>query len=246
MAARFHVGTSGWHYNHWRNDFYPPKLPAARWLEYYVQQFDTVELNASFYRQPKPHAWDLWRESTPPGFLFAMKASRYITHIKRLAVEPGSLELLFFGIRRLGEHAGPVLYQLPPTFRRDEHTFAALERFLLMLPEGFTHVFEFRDASWFDGVTYELLDAHGAAFCSFDMPGIEAPLRLTGDTLYMRFHGSGARYGGNYEDDALRAWAERLREAAAPARQAFVYFNNDIGGHAPRNAATLRDLLANG
>lgn len=240
----FHIGTSGWHYKHWRGDFYPSRLPAARWFEQYAQVFDTVELNASFYRQPKPAAWDLWRGEAPPGFLFAVKASRYITHIKRLAVERDSLDLLFGGARRLGEHLGPILYQLPPTFRRDPENARRLERFLELLPAGLTHVFEFRDRSWFSGPTFEVLDAHGAGFCAFHMPGLEAPLRVTGGVLYMRFHGAGQQYSGDYGEDALRDWAARLATAARDAPDAFVYFNNDIGGHAPRNALRLRELLA--
>jgi uncharacterized protein YecE (DUF72 family) len=240
----FHVGTSGWHYKHWRGDFYPAGMPPARWFEHYARTFDTVELNASFYRQPKPAAWDLWRNEAPPGFLFAVKASRYITHIKRLEVQSESLDLLYQGARRLGEHLGPILYQLPPTFRRDTDNARRLEAFLERLPPDLVHVFEFRDRSWFTGATFEALDAHGAASCAFHMPALEAPLRVTGGVLYMRFHGSGALYGGNYEDDALRDWAAKLATAAKDAREAFVYFNNDIGGHAPRNAVRFRELLA--
>lgn len=242
----FRVGTSGWHYKHWRDDFYPHGLPAARWFDHYARTFDTVELNASFYRQPKPAAWALWRNEAPPGFLFAVKASRYITHTRRLAVEPGSLQLLYDGARRLGDHLGPILYQLPPTFRRDASNVRRFEAFLELLPRELTHVFEFRHESWFAGPTFEVLDAHGAGFCAFHMPGLESPLRATGGLLYMRFHGSGERYGGNYPDDELGRWAERLRVAARETRQAFVYFNNDIGGHAPRNALRLRELLASG
>ncbi|MGE5596954.1 MAG: DUF72 domain-containing protein [Hyphomicrobiales bacterium] len=187
--------------------------------------------------------WDLWRETVPAGFCFAVKASRFITHMRRLDVEPGSLERLYAGARQLGEALGPILYQLPPAFHRDERNEARLAQFLEMLPRDLEHVFEFRHDSWFAEPVFALLDRHHAAFCAFHMPGLETPLRLAGGLLYMRFHGSGERYGGNYGESALRDWARRLRDAARGARAGYIYFNNDIGGHAPRNAARLRELL---
>lgn len=246
IVTRFRVGTSGWYYRHWRGDFYPAALDTSDWFNWYAGRFDTVELNNSFYRLPKPQMWELWRREAPDGFVFAVKASRYITHIKRLDVEPASIEKFFTGARLLGPRLGPVLYQLPPSFHRTDENVARLDRFLAQLPPGFTHVFEFRDESWFVEPTFAQLDAHGAAFCSFDMPGIECPLRATGGALYMRFHGAGARYGGDYRESDLRRWSERLRAASRDCGAAYVYFNNDIGGHAPRNAATLQSLLSHG
>ena len=240
----FAIGTSGWHYAHWRGDFYPAGLPTADWLRYYAQRFDTVELNNSFYQLPRASAWNLWREGTPRRFCFAVKASRYITHIKRLNVQMQSIERFFEGANRLGDRLGPILYQLPPSFHRTDENAGRLERFLAGLPAGRRHVFEFRHESWFVEATFALLDGHGAGFCSYDMPGIKCPLRATGGTLYMRFHGSGAKYGGDYSDAMLHAWAERLHGASDGCDAAFVYFNNDIGGFAPRNAATLKQLLS--
>lgn len=237
------VGTSGWHYAHWRGNFYPAHLPTDAWLPWYAEDFDTVELNNSFYHLPKQQAWEGWRRTVSEGFLFAVKASRYITHIKRLQVEPASIEKFFAGARLLGEHLGPVLYQLPPTFHRTGENVSRLEQFIPALPPGLTHVFEFRHDSWFVEETFAQLDRLGAGFCSFDLPGLRCPLRVTGGVLYMRFHGAEARYGGDYPEDALRDWASRLSDAAADVNQAYVYFNNDIGGFAPRNARTLRSLL---
>ena len=236
------VGTSGWHYKHWRGDFYPAGLPPGEWLRWYAHRFDTVELNASFYRQPAPSAWDLWRRQSARGFVFAVKGSRYITHIKRLAVERSSVDLVMEGARRLGPHLGPLLWQLPPTFRRETASLERLERFLALLPRDARHVFEFRDRSWFVEDTFALLEAAGASFCTFHMPGLEAPLQATGGILYLRFHGSGTKYGGGYALPELEQWARRV--AACRADQAYVYFNNDLGGHAPRDAAAFREAIA--
>ena len=235
------VGTSGWHYKHWRGDFYPAELASADWLRWYALRFDTVELNASFYRQPAPSAWELWRRQSAPGFTFAVKGSRYITHIKRLAVEQASVDMVMAGARRLGPHLGPILWQLPPTFRRDALSRQRLARFIALLPRDARHVFEFRDRSWFVEDTYIELEASGVAVCAFHMPGLETPLRATSGLLYVRFHGSGTKYGGAYSSEQLEDYARRILGCDAGA--AFVYFNNDIGGHAPRDAARLRELL---
>ncbi|MCC7365822.1 MAG: DUF72 domain-containing protein [Dehalococcoidia bacterium] len=239
------VGTSGWHYKHWRGDFYPAELPSRAWFEHYAEHFDTVELNNSFYRQPTPAAWDLWRAEAPPGFVFAVKGSRFVTHLKRLAVEQDSVDLVMNGARRLGSHLGPVLWQLPPGFHRDERTVARLDRFLAMLPRDVPQVFEFRHDSWFGEDTRAQLDRCGASFCAYHMPGLEAPLHCAGGVVYVRFHGSTSKYGGGYSDTELRHWATRIRNCgeSADAHTAYVYFNNDIGGHAPRDAERLRELL---
>ena len=240
----FRVGTSGWHYKHWRGDFYPQKMPMREWLEYYVGQFDTVELNNSFYRQPSDDAWELWRGTAPEGFVFAVKASRFITHIKRLKEPDDSVERAVTAARKLGPHLGPLLYQMPPTFRREVENVGRLVEFVQRLPAGVCHVIEFRHESWFVEETFALLERHGVGFCAFDMPGLECPVRATGRVGYMRFHGSGQRYGGNYTEAMLRDWAGKLRTLAKGREDVYVYFNNDIGGHAPRNALTLREMLA--
>ncbi len=239
----FRVGTSGWHYRHWLGSFYPADLEPREWLRHYAARFDTVELNNSFYRLPKESAWRLWRETAPPGFVFAVKASRYVTHLKRLLVEPASIERFFAGARLLGEHLGPVLYQLPLGFARSGENEERLVRFLGQLPPGFTHVFEFRSRSWFAEETFALLDEHRAAFCSFDLPGLECPLRVTGGVLYMRFHGSGARYGGRYSARMLRKEAVWIGARLDSGLDVYAYFNNDAGGHAPRDALRLKEFV---
>jgi uncharacterized protein YecE (DUF72 family) len=241
--VEFRIGTSGWHYKHWRGDFYPQELEPREWFGWYARRFDTVEINNSFYRQPSAHAWRLWRDAAPDGFVFAVKASRFITHIKRLKEPEDSLKRALDGARRLGAHLGPLLYQLPPTFRRDVENVGRLVTFVQALSPDVCHVIEFRHESWFVEETFDLLDRHGVGFCAFDMPGIECPQRATGPVAYMRFHGAGARYGGSYTDEMLRGWAGRLREMSAGRERCFVYFNNDVGGHAPRNALTLREIV---
>ncbi len=242
--ARFWIGTSGWHYYHWKGRFYPQDLPAQQWLSFYAQRFPTVELNASFYRQPRGSSWDMWRRTAPEGFLFAVKANRFITHIKRLDDCADPLSRFLEGARRLGDRLGPVLYQMPPSFHRTEENVRRLESFLPLLPDGLMHAFEFRHKSWFEDDTLAQLRRHGVAFCSFDMVGLECPLAATARYAYVRFHGSEALYASNYTEEMLADWAARLRELGRDVDDVFAYFNNDAWGFAAANAATLKTLLA--
>jgi uncharacterized protein YecE (DUF72 family) len=233
------VGCSGWSYRHWRDDFYPPKLPAKRWFEHYASVSDTVELNNSFYRLPTEAAVRSWREQAPPGFCFSVKASRFITHFRRLRDAKPSLDRFFERIRPLGARLGPVLYQLPPDFDRDDDR---LEAFLELLPSGLTHVFEFRHANWWKEDLMALLREYGAAFCAFDMGKTSTPVVATARDFYMRFHGPENAYASGYSDAELERWAERIRDL--DVETAWLYFNNDVGGHAPRDALRLREILS--
>ena len=236
-----HVGCSGWQYRDWREQFYPPKLPQRRWLEHYATEFETVEVNSTFYRLAKPEAVARWVAETPPDFIFAVKASRYMTHIKRLADLPESLERYYDAIRPLAESPklGPVLWQFPANFRRDEDR---LNDALARLPEG-RHAFEFRHESWFTPDVCDILRAYGAALVYGDHPQRPwQPLELTTDWTFVRFHYGRRGRRGNYSETELREWAERLREVRSQA-EVFVYFNNDWEGFAPRNAERLRALL---
>ena len=244
--ARFWIGTSGWNYNHWRQNFYPKGLPSREWLAFYTTQFSTVELNYSFYRQPATRSWDAWRVAAPDGFRFAVKAHRYLTHRTRLNNPAAPLELILQGASRLHNKLGPLLYQLPPYFKRTPENAVRLDAFLEMLPPELEHVVEFRDKSWYGGETLEQLRGHGVAFCCFDRQNEEPPLAATAPFAYMRFHGSGARYHGNYTNRMLRDWAERLRALAAGLNDVYVYFNNDWQGFAPANARKLVELLGAG
>jgi uncharacterized protein YecE (DUF72 family) len=241
--ARFWVGTSGWHYSHWRGEFYPEDLSPREWLSYYAQRFPTVELNASFYRQPKTSAWELWRKTAPRGFRFAVKASRFLTHIRRLADPEEPLDRVLSGARLLGDRLGPLLYQLPPGFHRTPENLARLEAFLPLLPGDVLHAIEFRHRSWFVDETAELLRRHSVAFCSFDMVGLKCPLLATARFAYMRFHGSEALYASNYTDEMLEGWAARLRDLSQEVDELYIYFNNDAWGYAVANARALTGLL---
>jgi uncharacterized protein YecE (DUF72 family) len=241
MAAAIRIGCSGWQYRHWRGDFYPANLPAGRWLEFYARTFDTVELNNSFYRLPSADAFASWSRRVPVRFCFAVKASRYLTHLRKLREPVEPLGLLWAHATRLGSHLGPMLYQLPPHWQRNVER---LSTFLEAVPHERMQAIEFRDASWYDSSIHELLRAHGVALCLHDMPGSGPPAEPVGPFVYLRMHGSGARYGGRYPDDALRAWADRLRDWSRAGSSCWVYFNNDIGGHAPRDALRLREMIA--
>ena len=233
-----HVGTSGYVYDHWRHVFYPKGLPARRWLEHYARIFRTVELNATFYRLPTASAVDGWRDGTPPGFRFAAKGSRYLTHMKRLKDAGPGIRKYFDLILRLGKKLDVVLWQLPPQMNKPDAE--RLARFLEHVPrDGLRHAVEFRHASWYSEEICRVLDAHGAAFCEHDLVEAQPP-RPTGGFRYLRFHGATGKYRGRYGKRALRPFARDLKTWAGDA---YVYFNNDHFGHAIRDALDLSDLL---
>jgi uncharacterized protein YecE (DUF72 family) len=236
-----HIGCSGWNYASWKDEFYGG-LPPRRWLEHYARHFDTVEVNATFYRLPTVKAVQGWVDQTPADFVFAIKMSRYVTHVKRLRELPPSLELFYSRLEPLVRSGklGPVLWQLPPTFRRDDER---LTEALRSLPRG-RHCFEFRHASWFAPEVMELLREHGVALVIGDRPDVHSfqTHELTADWTFVRFHSGTRGRRGNYSESELREWAVRLR--SWPVTEAFVYFNNDWEGFAPHNALRLKKLLA--
>ena len=235
-----HLGTSGWNYRHWREAFYPASLPASDWLAFYAERFSSVEINATFYRLPSDAALDAWREAVPPGFRFAVKASRYITHMKKLKDPAESIAAFFDKVERLGDRQGPILFQLPPRWRADPDR---LDAFLAALPSGHRYAFEFRDPSWWTESVTDRLAAHGAAFCLFDLEGQSPPETITTDFVYLRWHGSDGRYQGRYSDAALDDWATRIRGWIAAGRDVYGYFDNDAEAQAPRDAARLQSRL---
>lgn len=238
--GRARVGCSGWQYKHWRGDFYPAEVPASRWFEHYAARFDTVEINNSFYRLPERATFAAWARRAPSRFVFAVKASRFLTHMKKLKDPEEPIERLCSRMRALGRHLGPVLYQLPPGWSVDVDRF---RRFLDVLPQGIRHVVEFRDPSWYDLAIRRLMEARGVALCLHDMPGSATGKLPTCPFVYVRFHGSGEKYGGGYSEARLRGWAEWLNARRDAGCDVYAYFNNDIGGHAPRDAMTLRRAL---
>jgi uncharacterized protein YecE (DUF72 family) len=239
MASHLRIGCSGWQYKHWRGEFYPADLPQTRWLEHYATRFDTVELNNSFYRLPSAAAFRSWRERTPANFLFAVKASRFLTHMKKLKDPEDPLSRLFTPARSLGAKLGPVLYQLPPRWPFDGDR---LRRFLRALSPRRQHTIEFREASWYNDEAFAMLARYGVALCLHDMRGSISPRVCTAPFVYVRFHGT-ERYGGRYPDDHLQDWAAWLAGEMARGRSVYAYFNNDSGGHAPRDAVRLRTFL---
>ena len=234
----FHIGTSGWHYDHWKGVFYPEGLAKSAWLGYYAEHFSSVELNNSFYRLPSEKAFTGWKDSTPDEFVFSVKASRYITHIKRLKGMAGSVFSLMERAELLGDKLGPVLFQLPKGMKQD---CQALDDFLKILPAKRQNVFEFRDDSWLDEKVYELLRRYNAGFCIYNMPDFTTPVIATSDFAYTRFHGSNQLYSGNYSENELEYWAGKISDLKV--KTVYAYFNNDIGGFAPKNAQMLRTLL---
>jgi uncharacterized protein YecE (DUF72 family) len=235
------IGTSGWIYRHWRGVFYPPKLPVSRWFAFYNEWFDTVEINNTFYRLPSPEAFLGWRKQAPPGFVYAIKASRFLTHMKKLKDPEEPLERILGRARQLGPHLGPVLYQLPPRWGCD---VGRLRQFIAALPLDLCHVFEFRDPSWYNAEVRALLTETGMSFCIHDLRGFPCPEWVTGPVVYLRFQGpTQVAYAGRYEFGHLRRWAERIRELRASGRAVYAYFNNDDRGHALTNARELQSLL---
>jgi uncharacterized protein YecE (DUF72 family) len=234
------IGCSGWQYKHWRGDFYPAELPVAQWFQHYAAQFDTVEINNTFYRLPEAATFERWARQAPAPFLYAVKASRFLTHMKKLKDPEEPLARLFERLRLLGRHLGPVLYQLPPGWKLDR---VRLEHFLQALPPGTKHVLEFRDPSWYaDGVA-ALLEQYGVARCLHDMKGSATGEERVGPFAYVRFHGPSGTYAGGYPAARLERWAAWLNAQRREGAEVFAYFNNDVGGHAPRDAVTLRQLL---
>jgi uncharacterized protein YecE (DUF72 family) len=235
------VGTSGYVYRHWRRGvFYPEGLRQRDELPWYAERFRTVELNNPFYRLPAPESFDRWRDAVADDFLFAVKASRYITHIRRLREVAEPIALFLERARRLGSRLGPLLFQLPPSFPAD---LVALRRFLEELPDGYRWVVEFRHPSWHTPEAYEALAARGVALCIPVGGRVRPDLVTTADFVYLRMHaGDGA--GGGFTPEQLQWWAGRLRALGGTGKDRFVYFNNDAGGHAPRDARSLLDLLA--
>ncbi len=233
------IGTSGWVYKHWRDVFYLPDLPARAWFAFYAREFSTVEINNSFYRLPSPEMFDAWRKQAPPDFLYAVKASRYITHMKKLKDPEEALREFLARAYRLEETLGPILYQLPPHWRVN---LERLEAFLALLPPGYRHVIEFRDATWLIEPVFRLMERYHVAHCLHDMRPLDIPLRITAPPVYIRFHGD-IHYEGDYSNTVLETWAQRIAGWNAQHLDVFAYFNNDPHGYAIKNARTLKEIL---
>ncbi|HEY3351658.1 MAG TPA: DUF72 domain-containing protein [Polyangia bacterium] len=237
----YRVGTSGWHYPHWRGPFYPPDLPVAQLLAFYAARFDTVEVNNFFYRLPTLKAVDAWRDGTPPGFLFAIKGSRFLTHMKKLKDPAEGLGRMLPVCEELGQKLGPILFQLPPRWGKDA---GRLDEFLAALPRTHRYAFELRDPSWHASDVLAVLRRHAAAFCQWELAGVQSPLEITADIAYVRLHGPGGPYQGSYSRGRLATWAKRIRAWERELRGIYIYFDNDQAGYAAHDAQALRRMLA--
>lgn len=238
--GRIRVGTSGWAYPHWRGPFYPADTRSGQELPRYCEWFDSVEVNLSFYRLPLPQLIAAWHDTTPPDFVFAMKAGRYITH--RLKLRDAAEGLVNY-IRRavlLRTKLGPILFQLPPALGCD---LDVLEGFLDLLPRPLRFAFEFRHPSWFCDGVYELLARHWCALTIADTPDYPIAFEVTAEFVYVRLHGHTALYQSAYSEGELEQWAARAREWSATGRDVYVYFDNDFLARAPRDALRLRAIL---
>lgn len=242
-SERIFVGTSGWSYPHWVGPFYPRGLAARDWLGFYAGRLRSVEINGTFYRLPEGATLARWRASVPPDFVFAVKASRYLTHRKKLAHAAAPARAFLRRVAALGAQLGPVLFQLPPRWGCDLERLAA---FLAALPRGFRYAFEFRDRSWLNERVFEELARHGAALAAYELGGYRSPLATTADFAYLRLHGPRRAYGGCYGARALARWAAVIERWAAQGLAVYCYFDNDEAGYAARNALELARRLGGG
>ncbi len=228
------IGTSGYHYDHWRKAFYPEALKKEAWFDYYTKHFDTVEINNTFYRLPEAKTFEAWQKRAPDGFLYALKFSRYGSHMKKLKDSVSTIGQFCHRIQPLKASAGPILVQLPPRWHPNPERLSA---FLENAPRNLRWAVEFRNPEWLSETVYDVLRTHGAALCIHDMLA-DHPRLLTAKWTYVRFHGD--HYEGSYSYQALSAWARWMQEQMSAGRDVYAYFNNDAEGHAVRNAQRLK------
>lgn len=231
------IGTSGWHYKHWKERFYPKDLPLKDWFDYFATKFDTVEINNSFYRLPEKKVFVDWRKKSPAKFTFAVKASRFFTHMKKLKVDRVSLNRFMRRIDGLENKLGPILFQLPPKWKMNTER---LDEFLSKLPKGYRYTFEFREHSWYHKDVYAVLKKYNAAFCIYELEHHLSPLIATADFVYVRLHGPGNKYQGDYTKSVLNKWARRCKEWIKERKTVYVYFDNDQEAYAAFNALSLK------
>jgi uncharacterized protein YecE (DUF72 family) len=242
-----HIGTSGYNYPHWWNGvFYPSDLPQNRWLEFYAGKFETVELNVSFYRLPPKKVFEAWYRRTPNGFLFSVKGSRFITHIRKLKDCREPVSLLFDHASALKEKLGAVLWQLPPQFPFKKERLEEFCVLLSTLPRSkdLRHTFEFRDPSWYCREAFRVLEEFQFAFCIAHGSGLPLTEQVTSDFVYLRLHGGQTRYGSDYSGKELGQWAEKIGRWRKKGKNVFVYFNNDAYGFAVKNGLVLEKIVS--
>lgn len=236
-----HIGTSGWHYQHWKGPFYKDDEKNENFLEIYCQKFKTAEINNTFYRLPSKKTFEHWAEIVPNDFIFSIKASRYITHMKKLKDPKEPLKNFYKGIEPLGDKAGPILFQLPPSWKINPDR---LEDFLNHLSKDYRHTFEFRNETWFDEKIYDTLQKHESSFCIYDLKRNTSPRETTSDLVYIRLHGPAENpYQGEYQKKGLAKWSKSISEWKGQDKEIYCYFDNDQNGYAPKDALRLLEMV---
>lgn len=235
-----YIGTSGWYYKHWIDRFYPSKIQLNELFDYYTIHFSTVELNNTFYRLPSSKTFENWSKNTPDNFLFSVKASRLITHNKKLIDSERTLEVFLDRVNHLKEKLGPILFQLPPAWKINVER---LENFISKLPKGYQFTFEFRNSTWYMKEVFDLLSNYNIAFCIYELEHHTSPIISTADFVYIRLHGPGEKYQGLYSDKSLLEWAERIKEWLQDNKKVYCYFDNDQNAYAAYNALTLSEMI---
>jgi uncharacterized protein YecE (DUF72 family) len=238
--GKVYIGTSGWHYKHWKGTFYPADIKAAGQFAEYLRHFSSVEINNSFYRLPSPETFSTWRKTTPPDFTFAVKGSRFITHMKKLNLDKQGISKFFKSTSKLKEKLGVILFQLPPRWKVN---IERLQSFIKVLPKRYRYAFEFREHSWYNDDVYAILRKSNCSFCIYELEYHLSPLEVTADFVYVRLHGPGNKYQGSYPDDALGQWADRCKNWQKQGKDVYFYFDNDQEGYAAFNALTLKKLV---
>ncbi len=240
MKGKCFIGTSGWSYDHWAGVFYPPDLKTADRLNFYINHFNSVEINNTFYHLPTPSAFKSWKKIAPKNFIYALKGSRFITHMKKLKDPKEPLKLFLERGRILKDNLGPVLFQFPPHWRCNTKR---LKEFVKLLPSNIRFAFEFREPSWFKKEVYDILRENNIAFCIYHMPEFESPIEVTAKFVYIRFHGTEFLYGGRYSKKELSKWAGLINGFIKEGKDIYVYFNNDANGYAVINAKELMEMV---
>ena len=237
---KLYIGCSGWHYTHWRDIYYPKYISPEKWLQFYSKDFNTVEINSSFYRMPSEKTLSEWNKTTSNDFIFSVKASRFITHIKKLKDVSDSVKLFIERISILKNKLGPILFQLPPALKRNDEI---LQIFLNKLPADYTYVFEFRHESWFSEYVYTLLKNNNVSLCIANTPYLHCPFRVTSNIAYIRLHGEHALYSSSYSEVELQQLVSKIEHIDSSIDKAYIYFNNDMQAHAIFNAILLKRLF---
>lgn len=239
--GKIFIGTAGWHYNHWVGRFYPEEMKSKDFRDYYLKYFKTVEINNSFYRLPSYETFQNWRETTPEDFVFSVKASRFITHMKKLKDPQSTFANFIQNVEGLEEKLGPILFQLPPLWQYNEERF---REFLDALPKNaYRYTFEFRNDTWYNESAYQLLEKNNMAFCIYELEYHQSPQIVTSDFVYIRLHGPGRKYEGSYNDEALKCWAEKCKGWQDENKDVYIYFDNDQLGYAAFNALKLIEIV---